>query len=251
MRKVPWFARLPLLLLCTALAWSAPQASAPPQAASTAPGGASNPLDGTWRFALDGTRKGIEEGWWRRKLPGTAALPGTLTGQGIGDPVTLETPWIGQIVDTSFFTAPEYAPYRKPGNIKVPFWLQPDRYYAGPAWYQTDIVVPAAWKGRRLVLHLERPHWQTVVALDTTAVGSNDSLSTPHEYDLGTRVSPGPHVLTIRMDNSLVVDIGVNSHSISDHTQGNWNGIVGRISLDATAPDCPSMTGSVGRRIGF
>ena len=236
MRTATWFARLPLLLLCTVLAWSAPQASAPPQVAPTAPVGASITLDGTWRFALDGQRKGIEEGWWRRTLPDTVALPGTLAGQGIGDPVTLETPWIGQIVDTSFFTAPEYAPYRKPGNIKVPFWLQPDRYYAGPAWYQTDIVVPEAWKGRRLVLHLERPHWQTVVALDTTVIGSNDSLSTPHEYDLGTRVPPGPHVLTIRVDNSLVVDIGVNSHSISDHTQGNWNGIVGRISLETTAP---------------
>ena len=67
-------------------------------------------------------------------------------------------------------------------------------------------------------------------------IGSSDSLSTPHEYDLGTRVTPGTHVLTIRVDNSLVVDIGVNSHSISDHTQGNWNGIVGRMTLEATAP---------------
>ena len=73
-------------------------------------------LNGAWRFALDREARGIEEGWWRRRLAGTAALPGTLTGQGVGDPITLETPWIGQIVDKSFFTAPEYAPYRRPGQ---------------------------------------------------------------------------------------------------------------------------------------
>ena len=91
-------------------------------------------------------------------------LPGTLPGQGIGDPITLDTPWTGQIVDRSFFTAPQYEAYRQPGRIKVPFWLQPERYYAGAAWYQADLVIPADWTGRRAVLTLERPHWQTLVA---------------------------------------------------------------------------------------
>src|SRR6266852_3120747 len=49
-------------------------------------------------------------------------------------------------------------------------------------------------------------------------------------------ITIGKHRLTIRVDNRSIVDIGVNSHSISDHTQGNWNGIVGDISLQATAP---------------
>src|SRR5262249_16877781 len=46
----------------------------------------------------------------------------------------------------------------------------------------------------------------------------------------------GKHQLTIRVDNSLVVDIGINSHSITDHTQGNWNGVVGRIELRPRSP---------------
>jgi hypothetical protein len=52
-------------------------------------------------------------------------------------------------------------------------------------------------------------------------------------HDLGS-VAPGRHVLSIRVDNRMVVDVGENSHSVSDHTQGNWNGIVGRIELSAT-----------------
>src|SRR6266540_5369095 len=147
-------------------------------------------LTGTWRFALDRDGAGIGESWWTRRLAGTASLPGTLTAQGIGDPITIDTKWTGQIVDRSFFVAPEYAAYRAPGHIKVPFWLQPERYYAGAAWFQTDLEIPGDWQGRRVVLRLERPHWQTLVALDARIVGSNDSLSTPHEYDFGTRVTP-------------------------------------------------------------
>jgi hypothetical protein len=64
-------------------------------------------------------------------------------------------------------------------------------------------------------------------------MGRDDALGTPHVYDLG-KLAPGPHRLTIRVDNRRIVDVGENSHSISDHTQGNWNGIVGRIELHAT-----------------
>ncbi|HZR21095.1 MAG TPA: glycoside hydrolase family 2 TIM barrel-domain containing protein [Verrucomicrobiae bacterium] len=193
-------------------------------------------LAGRWRFELDRANIGIEQKWCSRTLSGELSLPGSLPAQGIGDDVTVDTKWTGDIVDKSWFTAPEYAKYRQPGNVKVPFWLQPAKCYAGVAWYQREIEIPASWSAKRVVLNLERPHWETRVWLDDKPLGSNDSLSTEHEYDLGTGLSPGRHRLTIRVDNGLVVDIGVNSHSISDHTQGNWNGIVGRMELRATPP---------------
>ena len=138
-------------------------------------------------------------------------LPGTLAAQGIGDEVTVDTKWTGGIVDRSWFTAPEYEKYRQPGNIKVPFWLQPDKHYLGAAWYQRDFEVPAAWKGKRVVLTLERPHWETRVWVDGRFMGTNNALATPHEYDLGTALAPGRHQLTIRVDNRLVVDVGHDS----------------------------------------
>ena len=189
-----------------------------------------------WRFQRDRENIGIQERWFKSTLSQSVTLPGSLPAQGIGDEVTVNTPWIGSIFDLSYFTVPEYEKYRRPGNIKVPFWLQPDTYYAGVAWYQSDIEIPEHWQGRRVVLTLERPHWETRVWLDDREIGSNASLSIPHEYDLGMNLSPGKHQLTIRVDNSLVIDIGVNSHSITDHTQGNWNGIVGCIELAATEP---------------
>jgi len=192
-------------------------------------------LGGRWRFEPDPQDVGIHEQWHSRALPGTVRLPGSLPAQGIGDPVRVDTPWTGGIVDRSWFDAPEYAPYRQPGRIKIPFWLQPERYYAGPAWYQRDLQVPARWRGRWLRLELERPHWETRVWLDDRFLGTNRSLATPHVYELGF-VEPGRHTLTIRVDNRRVIDIGENSHAISDHTQGNWNGIVGRIRLVALPP---------------
>lgn len=191
-------------------------------------------LAGTWRFALDRADVGINERWFGQALPDHITLPGSLPAQGIGDPVTVETPWTGK-TPAYWYTAPEYAPYRQPGNVKVSFWLQPDTYYVGAAWYQRDIEIPEAWQGKRTVLTLERPHWETRVWLDERFVGTANALGTPHDHDLGP-LAPGTHRLTIRVDNRLVVDVGQDSHSVSDNTQGNWNGIVGQIEIAAVAP---------------
>ncbi|MFZ2642492.1 MAG: sugar-binding domain-containing protein [Verrucomicrobiia bacterium] len=189
-------------------------------------------LEGPWRFQLDRSDAGVAEKWYERALPDRIELPGSLPAQGIGDAVTVDTKWIGGIVDKSWFTAPEYAKYRQPGNVKVPFWLQPEKCYAGAAWYQRDIEVPKAWEGLTVELSLERPHWETRVWVDDKLMGVRDALATPHDYEMGP-LSPGKHRLTIRVDNRMIVDVGENSHSVSDHMQGNWNGIVGKIELRA------------------
>ncbi len=195
-------------------------------------------LAGTWRFRIDRDDRGLADNWANAPLAGadTIQLPGMLQTQGYGDEVGVNTPWTGEIVDRSWFTDPEYAKYRQPGNIKVPFWLQPERHYVGAAWYQREVDIPSDWQGRRLVLALERPHIETRAWLDGRPLGTSNSLSTLHKYEFGTNVAPGKHLLTIRVDNRLVVDVGINSHSVTDHTQGNWNGIAGRLVLIATPP---------------
>lgn len=199
------------------------------------PGEAPIPLAGRWRFALDRGDAGRREHWWERTLPGSFRLPGTLPQRGVGDPITTETPWTGGIVDRSWFESAEYAPYRVAGQVKVPFWLQPTTYYAGVAWFQREIQIPESWRDRRVVLFLERCHWETRAWVDGAERGTEISLGTPHEHGLG-RLSPGKHLLTVRVDNRRILDVGQDSHSISDHTQGNWNGIVGRIELLSTPP---------------
>jgi hypothetical protein len=192
-------------------------------------------LSGGWLCALDHDDTGEREGWPRGPLPDTAVaidLPGSLQHQGLGDPVSVDTPWTGGIVDRAYFTDAKYAPYRKGTDVSVPFWLQPHHYYRGNAWFQREIEVPSDWNGSPVELTLERVHWESTVWIDGNRVGAERSLTTAHRFDLG-RLSAGRHLLIVRVDNRTIVDVGPNSHSISDHTQGNWNGIIGDLTLRA------------------
>lgn len=189
-------------------------------------------LAGEWKFALDPQDTGLAEEWQHQTLPETLRLPGSLQEQGKGEDIGLNTRWTGQIVDSAWYKAPEYAAYRQPGNIKVPFWLNPDKHYVGVAWYQREVDIPSGWEKRPVELKLERTHWTTTLFVDGQETGSRYSLQTPHRYLL-EGLQPGKHTLTLRVDNRLHVDVGFNAHSVSDHTQSNWNGIVGDIRLSA------------------
>lgn len=189
-------------------------------------------LAGPWQCVCDPGDAGLREAWWRKRLDGhRLSLPGTLPGQGIGDRPDVATRWTGTIFDRSFFEDPQFAPYREPGKLKLPFWLQPEHVFVGAAWYQREVEVPEDWTNHPVHLLLERPHGRTQIWWDDAEVGTCDSLSVPHRFVLMRDARPGPHRLTVRVDNRLTVDVGENAHSVSDHTQGNWNGIVGRMEL--------------------
>ncbi|WP_308551216.1 sugar-binding domain-containing protein [uncultured Mediterranea sp.] len=191
-------------------------------------------LSGTWRFAVDRNDQGISDRWYLRSLDDHVQLPGSMITNGKGDPVDLNTPWVGSFNDQTFFKLDRYAPYRTRENFKIPYWLQPDNYYSGVAWYQRDIEIPKSWKKKSIHLFFERCHWESRVWIDGKEVGMQNALSAPQQYDLTDYLTPGKHTLSVRVDNAVhYIDPGENSHSISDHTQGNWNGIVGAMYLEA------------------
>jgi hypothetical protein len=191
-------------------------------------------MEGAWRFAIDTSDTGESDRWFEGKLPETIYLPGSMMTNGRGFIPVTDTKWTGSIYDSSWFFNPRMKKYRQPGNMKFPFWLTPGFHYVGPAWYQKEISVPEHWKQKRVVLYLERPHWETTVWLDTVRIGMQNSLSTPHQYVMPDSLTPGSHTITIRVDNRIKsINVGPDSHSLTDHTQGNWNGIVGLIGLKA------------------
>lgn len=195
-------------------------------------------LTGKWRFQTDPNDVGVREAWYKKRLAGTITLPGSMVSNHLGDEITINTPWTGGIEDSSWFRKPEYAKYREPGHIKVPFWLQPEKYYKGVAWYQTEVAIPKVWKDKVIELFIERAHWTTTVYIDDKLIGTCNSLSTPHDYILLKGIPAGRHSVSIRVDNRVnEINVGQNSHSVSDHTQGNWNGMVGRIYM-AAKPAC-------------
>lgn len=178
-------------------------------------------LTGKWQFTTDSTN-------WS----GSILLPGSMTSNGLGEDININTPWTGSINDDSYFKNEHYAKYRNSDNIKIPFWLQPVKYYKGVAWYRKEVNIPTDWNLQDISLFLERCHWETRLWVDDKEIGMQNTLGTPHQYDLSDVLTPGKHTLTLRIDNRIKdIDPGENSHSISDHTQGNWNGVIGDMYL--------------------
>lgn len=166
-------------------------------------------LSGNWSFRLDPDGRGLDENWFETDLKDTLIqLPGSCEERGFGNR----------------------------SSIRDSFRLTRKIRYEGKAWYQREIEIPASWKGKRVELFLERCHWVSAVWLDGKPYGTQNSLSAPHLYDLGM-ISRGRHVLTICIDNGYGrLPIGTWGFAITDDTQGNWNGIIGRIELRATDP---------------
>ncbi|MDR2120800.1 MAG: beta-galactosidase [Tannerella sp.] len=187
-------------------------------------------LSGEWTFAIDPDDVGIKEQWYDKPLEGKITLPGSLQEQGIGNDIGVNTRWTATVNDSAWFKAKEYEPYRQPDNVKISFWLQPDKEYVGVAWYRREVDVPASWKGKHVSLELERTHWETTLYVNGKEIGKSDALLTPHRY---TIAETGKLLLTLRVDNRVHIPVGINAHSVSDHTQSNWNGIIGKITLSA------------------
>ena len=182
-------------------------------------------------------------GTWELSLGDSTAyndhvfLPGSMLTNGKGNIVTTKTLWTGSLYDSSFYFNPYMEKYRHDGMMKFPFFLTPDRHYTGRAWYRHSVFIPTAMKHQRITLFLERPHIETTVFINGQEVGHDMSLSVPHRYDISKYVSFGAdNTIAVCVYNGIEnVCVGQDSHSVTDQTQGNWNGITGRIELQ-TAP---------------
>lgn len=197
-------------------------------------------LSGVWRFAIDRNDVGITQKWYAQSLEDHIKLPGSMLQNRKGNSVTAQTQWTGSLFDSTYYYSPAMEKYRQPGNIKFPFFLTPDFHYTGAAWYQTTVTVPENWKGKTVQLFLERPHIETTVWVDSMQAGDAQySLCVPHLYDLTSFLQAGQsHTISVRVDNTIKKQYnpGIDSHSITDQTQGNWNGIAGKINLTAIPP---------------
>ena len=202
-------------------------------------------LAGSWALRLDPDDRGVAAAWYAAPLDARdrMVLPRTTDRAGFGEPAT----------DLN------------PGHLTRP------HRFVGPAWYEREIEIPAAWAGQSVELLLERVLWESRVWVDGQPVaGVQDSLGTPHVHELGVvagggalnadglgsgrlqvhkdgdgATSPradglgagglqiGKHRLTIRVDNRMIHPIGDRGHCYTEFTQSIWNGLLGRIELRA------------------
>ena len=172
-------------------------------------------LEGLWSFHRDDQKVGVKDRWFAGVLPAPSAGPSKIHLPGSTDEAKTGIP-----------------------NLKKPTLdgLYRPNLYAGAAWYQREVEIPAAWKGKQVTLCFERVHWVTQVWLDGKPCGEQDSLISPHRLELGTGLSPGKHLLTVCVDNSPKIDLGPFVSILYEGTQTNWNGLIGRLELRATDP---------------
>ena len=189
-------------------------------------------LSGTWEFQIQRSENTVTP---MSVYDDTIQLPGSMITRGKGDIVSVKTQWTGSLYDSSFYFNPYMEKYRVEGQMKFPFFLTPEHHYIGNAWYRRKVPVPKEWRKQRIILTLERPHIETTVYVNGKEIGHQMGLSAPHVYDVTNHIKIGKeNTIAIKVYNGIEnVCVGKDSHSVTDHTQGNWNGIAGDISLSA------------------
>lgn len=182
-------------------------------------------LSGKWKFAMGD----------KPEYNDNITLPGSMLTNNKGNEVSVNTQWVSSLYDSSFYFNPYMEKYRVVGNMKFPFFLTPSKHYVGTAWYEKTVNVPKEWKKSRILLYLERPHIETTVFVNGHKAGRDSSLSVAHEFDITPYIIYGkPNTIAIKIYNGIEnVCVGQDSHSVTDQTQGNWNGIIGRMQLQA------------------
>jgi len=165
-------------------------------------------LAGDWSFAMDSPETALDV----REEP---ALPLCNTVQLPGTTCTNE---------------------KGPANLdRMEQRLSQPHLFVGPCWYSRAVEIPEEWRGKRVTLLLERTKF-TRVWFGGRLIGDQPWICTPHEYVLTKSAVPGRHRLTVLVDNRQLPPYGSDAHQISENTQGNWNGIIGRIEIRATSP---------------
>jgi hypothetical protein len=168
-------------------------------------------LDGEWSFSLDTLQSGINERWFNKDLPESVNLPGTLDENGKG------------IINN---------------NHQETMRLSRERTFEGWSWFRKNITIPAEWQGKHVRMIMERTK-PSIVWVDSMEAGTSSFILTPQVYDLSSLLTPGSHSITILVNNGRgSVPQGITgSHAWTDHTQTNWNGIIGEFCLEASNPD--------------
>lgn len=159
-------------------------------------------LSGIWQLELDKEKEGIHKKFYQKDLADTIPLPGT----------------------TSMAQKGEYSDKREIGFLTDPYLFE------GYAWYSREITLTPEdlEEQKQILLYLERTRL-TTVWVDDQEVGREDSLNTPHQYNLTPYIHNISFRLTILVSN---VDYPTKGgHLTSPDTQTNWNGIIGEISL--------------------
>lgn len=157
-------------------------------------------LSGEWRYKLDGGETG------------SFNLPGSACEAGIGEKQEKFTELTSDAVRC----------------------LRQKYSYTGALFLEREVDIPEEFNNKHITLFLERVNIASELWIDGGKIGRQIiGLSTPHIYDLTDKITSGHHKITLRIDNSDLINMDTMASGYSDDTQSIWLGIIGKIELRA------------------
>ncbi len=167
-------------------------------------------LQGTWKFGFEKGESAGEKSQGLPELNDTIELPSTteISKKGSFGPKEGQTLFLSR---------------------KYPF--------TGRAHYEREIEIPKEWAGHPIFLFLERTKYTEVYVDGKWVSGSHETLI-PQRHELTEALGDaGKHLLRIVVDNDLASkedfpESLLKGHQYTEHTQTNWNGILGEIYLE-------------------
>jgi beta-galactosidase len=166
------------------------------------------PLNGEWSFALDPQDIGVRDQWYSNNLQAVINVPASWAEQGWG---------------------------HEPASRYLAGW-NALKEYEGAAWYSRTLEIPDTWNNQSVELVLKGVRWRSRVWLDGAEIGAEESLSTPHRYNLTPYLGVGRQRLTIQVDNRMLYPLD-ESHINSAQTATHWGGITGGVEIIVSPQD--------------
>lgn len=119
-------------------------------------------------------------------------------------------------------------------------FLKRKRPYTGISNYRKTIQIPTEWEGKELILYLERSKYVSVY-MDGQCVSKSYETLIPQRHRLSPLQSGVNYELRLEVDNNLTEYKNfppslINGHQYTEHTQTNWNGILGEMYLEVLEP---------------
>jgi beta-galactosidase/beta-glucuronidase len=123
-------------------------------------------------------------------------------------PIMERTEWQNLNGLWDYAILPQSQPYTQPdGQILVPFavesslsGVQKTLNKQSNLWYNRRFTIPAAWKGKKVILHFGAVDWETDVWVNDIKVGNHTGGYTPFSFDITAALNAkGDNRLTVRV----------------------------------------------------
>ncbi|MCW5983029.1 MAG: hypothetical protein KIT09_33380 [Bryobacteraceae bacterium] len=167
-------------------------------------------LNGAWEFRTDPQSLGERQEWHSPGAPfdRTLQVPGAWQAQGVGEPS---------------------------GILR--------HHYEGPAWYRRQVAVPDSWQGKAARIRVEGALRKVTLYVNGRRIGEHDGISAPAVFDVTAVLRPGAaNTIAFRvenpgaaMDGDPRVQKGNQPTGMMNYI-GNWGGLYGNVSLEASDP---------------